>query len=180
LLVSLQHSTSNARFRQHDELRYSLRSAFKNTKSWKHSVWHIVTADVPDPDAFDDAQRLGLVPQWLDLETAWAGGKNGEPPVYLYHGSSLFRVPLLPPYSWSANQTASCFDSLVYLGIAQRLTKSINGGVMCFLRSIGEPLITGCAVCSLESSMAVESQLPHLDPEIVSENMCVPRQAEAI
>ncbi|KAJ7879583.1 hypothetical protein B0H14DRAFT_2709332 [Mycena olivaceomarginata] len=137
LLVSLQHSTSNARFRQHDELRYSLRSAFKNTKSWKHSVWHIVTADVPDPDAFDDAQRLGLVPQWLDLETAWAGGKNGEPPVYLYHDSELFRLTSLPGHSPTIDQVDKWRSN----------------------------------VLPTFNSMAVESQLPHLDPEIVSENI---------
>lgn len=108
LLGTLKFTTKNARFRQHDELRYSLRSAFKNTKSWKHSVWHIVTADVPDPDEFDDSQRLGLVPQWLDLESAWAGGENGEPPVYLYHGTSPVH-PLLGFFSNLENQTARSF-----------------------------------------------------------------------
>ncbi|KAJ7680886.1 hypothetical protein DFH06DRAFT_1164401 [Mycena polygramma] len=137
LLASLGHSTPNARFRQHDELRYSLRSAFKNTRSWKHSVWHIVTADVPDPDAFDDTQRLGLVPQWVDLERAWARGENGEPPLYLYHDSSLFRLTSFPGHT----PTIEAVDKW-----RNRVLPTFN-------------------------SMAIESQLPHLDPEIVSENI---------
>ncbi|KAJ6594466.1 hypothetical protein B0H19DRAFT_62557 [Mycena capillaripes] len=137
LLASLNHSTKNARFRQHDELRYSLRSAFQNTKSWKHSVWHLITADVPDPDAFDDAQRLGLVPQWVDINSAWAGGENGEPPLYLYHDSELFRLTSLPGHSPTIEE----------------VDKWRNNVLPTF------------------NSMAVESQLPHLDPEIVSENI---------
>ncbi|KAF7357842.1 hypothetical protein MVEN_00830400 [Mycena venus] len=137
VLASLEYSTANARFRQHDELRYSLRSAFQNTKSWKHSVWHIVTADVPDPDAFDDSQRLGLVPQWLDFDRAWAGGENGEPPVYLYHDSELFRFTSLPGHTPTIDQVDKWRSN----------------------------------VLPTFNSMAVESQLPHLDPEIVSENI---------
>ncbi|KAJ7782380.1 hypothetical protein DFH07DRAFT_790474 [Mycena maculata] len=137
LLESLHYSTRNARFRQHDELRYSLRSAFKNTKSWKNSVWHIVTADVPDPEDFDDNQRLGLVPQWLDLESAWAGGENGEPPVYLYHDSEIFRLTNVPGHIPSI----------------EGVDKWRNDVLPTF------------------NSMAVESQLAHLDPEVVSENI---------
>jgi len=96
-----------------------------------------VTADVPDPDAFDDAQRLGLVPQWLDIESAWAGGENGEPPVYLYHDSELFRLTSLPGHTPTIEQ-------------ADRWRNN---------------------VLPTFNSMAVESQLPHLDPDIVSENI---------
>ncbi|KAJ7162100.1 hypothetical protein C8R46DRAFT_1222237 [Mycena filopes] len=142
LLASLNYTTRNARFRQHDELRFSLRSAFANTKLWtQKSVWHIVTADVPDPDsAFDGddgAQRLGLVPQWLDVESAWAGGENGEPPVYLYHDSQLFRYTSPPGHTPSIEEVERWRD----------------------------------AVLPTFNSMAVESQLPHLDPEVVSENI---------
>ncbi|KAJ7475403.1 hypothetical protein B0H11DRAFT_2427857 [Mycena galericulata] len=137
LLGVLNYSTRNARFRQHDELRYSLRSAFKNTRPWKDSVWHIVTADVPDPDEFEDSQRLGLVPQWLDLDSAWAGGENGEPPVYLHHDSELFRLTTLPGYTPSIEEVDKWRDS----------------------------------VLPTFNSMAVESQLPHLDPNIVSDNI---------
>ncbi|KAJ6538888.1 hypothetical protein DFH09DRAFT_73077 [Mycena vulgaris] len=137
VLGSLKYSTRNARFRQHDELRYSLRSAFKNTKTWKHSVWHIITADVPNPDEFDDGQRLGLVPQWLDLESAWAGGENGEPPVYLYHDSEIFHLTSLPGRTPTIDEVDKWRD----------------------------------AVLPTFNSMAVESQLPHLDPDIVSENI---------
>ncbi|KAJ7121351.1 hypothetical protein C8R43DRAFT_1151246 [Mycena crocata] len=137
LLESLGYSTRNARFRQHDELRYSLRSAFKNTRSWKHSVWHIVTADVPDPDEFDENQRWGLVPQWLDLDSAWAGGELGEPPVYLYHDSEIFHLTSAPGHNATIEQV-------------DKWRKS---------------------VLPTFNSMAIESQLVHLDPEIVSDNI---------
>ncbi|KAJ7467158.1 hypothetical protein FB451DRAFT_407107 [Mycena latifolia] len=137
LLGELQYSTRNARFRQHDELRYSMRSAFKNTKTWKHSVWHIVTADVPDPDEFDDNERLGLVPQWLDFDTAWAGGEHGEPPVYLYHDSEIFHLTSLPGRTSTIEEVDKWRSS----------------------------------VLPTFNSMAVESQLPHLDPDVVSENI---------
>ncbi|KAK7005951.1 hypothetical protein R3P38DRAFT_1724630 [Favolaschia claudopus] len=137
LLESLKFEAPNARFRQHDELRYSLRSAFKNTGTWNHSVWHIITADVPDPDSLDDSQRLGLVPQWLDVERAWAGGENGEPPVYLYHDSELFKLTSLPGRTPTLDE----------------VDKWRNNVLPTF------------------NSMAVESQLPQLDPELVSENI---------
>ncbi|KAF8199976.1 hypothetical protein K438DRAFT_1966314 [Mycena galopus ATCC 62051] len=113
-----------------DSLKYSAKTP--NTKSWTHSVWHIVTADVPNPEAFDDAQRLGMVPQWLDFERAWAGGENGEPPVYLYHDSELFRLTSSPGHTPTIEQ----------------VDRWRNNVLPTF------------------NSMAVESQLPHLDPEI--------------
>ncbi|KAJ6629468.1 hypothetical protein B0H10DRAFT_2208855 [Mycena sp. CBHHK59/15] len=137
LLTALEYSTGNARFRQHDELRYSLWSAFQNTKTWKDSVWHVVTADVPDPEAFDDNQRLGLVPQWLDIECSWARGANGEPPVYLYHDSEVFHLTSSPGHVPSLEEVETWRN----------------------------------AVLPTFNSMAVESQLPHLDPEVVSENI---------
>ncbi|KAJ6629461.1 hypothetical protein B0H10DRAFT_2208848 [Mycena sp. CBHHK59/15] len=137
LLTALEYSTGNAHFRQHDELRYSLRSAFQNTKTWKDSVWHVVTADVPDPEAFDNNQRLGLVPQWLDIECSWARGANGEPPVYLYHDSEVFHLTSSPGHVPSLEEVETWRD----------------------------------VVLPTFNSMAVESQLPHLDPEVVSENI---------
>ncbi|KAJ7091977.1 hypothetical protein B0H15DRAFT_948172 [Mycena belliarum] len=137
LLESLSYSTRNARFRQHDELRHSLRSAFKNTKTWKNSVWHIITADVPDPDEFDDDQRLGLVPQWLDLDRAWAGGENGEPPVYMYHDSEIFHLTSIPGHTPTIEEVEKWRAS----------------------------------VLPTFNSMAVESQLPHMNPDVVSENI---------
>ncbi|KAF7315861.1 hypothetical protein MIND_00102600 [Mycena indigotica] len=139
LLAALdyQNQTKSARFRQHDELRYSLRSAFKNTKSWAQSVWHVITADVPDPAAESTAQRLGLVPQWMDLETSWTGGLNGEPPVYLYHGIQIFRMTTEPGRTPSLDEVDEW---------RSKVLPTFN-------------------------SMAVESQLPHMDPDITSENI---------
>ncbi|KAF7305892.1 hypothetical protein HMN09_00743400 [Mycena chlorophos] len=140
LLAAMNYTTRDARFRQHDELRYSLRSAFKNLKSWRNSVWHVITADVPDPAAPpEDAEfeRIGLVPQWMDIDEAWAGGANGEPPVYLYHDSQIFRMTAQPGRTPSIQEVEQW-------------------------RSTVLPTF---------NSMAVESQIPHLDPDIVSENI---------
>nr|GAT44275.1 predicted protein [Mycena chlorophos] len=140
LLAAMNYTTRDARFRQHDELRYSLRSAFKNLKPWRNSVWHVITADVPDPAAPpEDAEfeRIGLVPQWMDIDEAWAGGANGEPPVYLYHDSQIFRMTAQPGRTPSIQEVEQW-------------------------RSTVLPTF---------NSMAVESQIAHLDPEIVSENI---------
>ncbi|KAJ7152281.1 hypothetical protein C8R43DRAFT_1235778 [Mycena crocata] len=132
------YSTRDARFRQHDELRYSLRSAFENTKTWKHSAWHIVSADVPDPDE-PDGHQLGLVPQWLAIDSAVTGGEHGEPAVYLYHDSEIFHLTSAPGHNTTTEQVNKWRDS----------------------------------VLPTFNSMAVESQLAHLNPEMVSDNMWV-------
>ncbi|KAJ7869461.1 hypothetical protein B0H14DRAFT_2571824 [Mycena olivaceomarginata] len=74
LLESTKYKTKEARFWEHDELRYSFRAARNATASWRNSTWHVITADVPDPRTNMRValhkRRLGLVPQWLDIECA--------------------------------------------------------------------------------------------------------------
>ncbi|KAF9029780.1 hypothetical protein BDZ89DRAFT_1065066 [Hymenopellis radicata] len=89
-IESTGHHPKNARFREHDELRYSLRASAKATESWKESVWHVITADVPHPR--DSSRRLGLVPQWLDLNASGIMTESQQPPIHLYHDSQLFRL----------------------------------------------------------------------------------------
>ncbi|KAJ7097451.1 hypothetical protein C8R44DRAFT_889358 [Mycena epipterygia] len=125
-----------ARFREHDELRYSLRAARAATARWPISAWHIVTADVPHPNAYytpDHQRRLGLVPQWLDIECTSAT----EPPIHLHHDTQIFRLTGRP------GDALTAADATDWLG---KVIPSFN-------------------------SHAVESQLPHLDPEQVSENI---------
>lgn len=88
-IAEVDHRPQSARFREHNELRYSLRAAFQATKTWEQSVWHIVSADVADPSAVmrDPSERLGLVPYWLDLNSSWHVGQTGQPPIYLHHGT---------------------------------------------------------------------------------------------
>lgn len=115
LLATTHYKTKEARFREHDELRYSLRAARASTRGWPNATWHVVTADVPAPGVDDgvdtniassasgaadvntgsrrsedsNQRRLGLVPQWLDIECAFYGCSEGDaqaPPIRLQHG----------------------------------------------------------------------------------------------
>ncbi|KAF8893659.1 hypothetical protein CPB85DRAFT_1257536 [Mucidula mucida] len=64
---------ASARFRDHDELRYSLRAAAKATEGWAESTWHIITADFED-----GVRRVGQMPQWLDFNAS-------APGIWLHH-----------------------------------------------------------------------------------------------
>ncbi|KAJ7187677.1 hypothetical protein GGX14DRAFT_610573 [Mycena pura] len=194
LLAEMGYRTKDARFREHDELRFSLRAARNATAAWPPgSTWHIVTADVPDPelhrapgsrvveytsalarrdvdsvatdeelsseteaekseasvDADMDAEpepegqhRLGLVPQWLDIECASQEPEEGhgaQPPIRLQHDAQLFRLTGPP----NATQSPTPDDAAAWL---ERILPSFN-------------------------SHAVESQLAHLDPAAVSDSI---------
>ncbi|KAJ7617402.1 hypothetical protein FB45DRAFT_801227 [Roridomyces roridus] len=135
LIAELKYSVKDARFRQHDELRYSLRAAANATKSWPTSTWHIITADVPDPE--DDDGRLGLVPQWLDVTCAANSPPGGGPSIRLQHDAQLFRLTGKPGAALHASDARSWLE---------RILPSFN-------------------------SHAVESALPHLNPDTVSDNI---------
>ncbi|KAJ7718425.1 hypothetical protein B0H16DRAFT_1700664 [Mycena metata] len=141
LLHATRYRTKEARFREHDELRYSLRSVRNATATWPNSTWHIVTADIPEPSANDTALdrplRLGQVPQWLDIECAFDRSADGQPPIRWHHHSQLFRL------------TARLGIGLMPTNVSDwlgRILPSFN-------------------------SFAIESQLPQLDPAIVSDNI---------
>ncbi|KAJ7646076.1 hypothetical protein DFH06DRAFT_1211076 [Mycena polygramma] len=93
LLAALNYTTADARFREHDELRYSLRAAHVATKSWPRNRWHIITADVPhpNPNMTDHAGRLGLVPQWLNIQCAFHNPSH-QPSIHLHHDTDIFRL----------------------------------------------------------------------------------------
>ncbi|KAJ6480345.1 hypothetical protein C8R45DRAFT_905884 [Mycena sanguinolenta] len=139
LLMSTKYKTKEARFREHDELRYSLRSARIATATWPNSTWHLVTADVAAPTASDYDRRLGLVPQWLDIECAFYGCPDPEtqPPIRLQHDTQLFRLTGRPGATLQAENATDWLSKIL---------PSFN-------------------------SHAVESQLPHLDREIVSDTI---------
>ncbi|KAF9019371.1 hypothetical protein BDZ89DRAFT_1043931 [Hymenopellis radicata] len=88
------HHPLNARFREHDELRHSVRSAYEATQKWRNNTWHIITADIEDPE--DATQRLGLVPQWLNT-SASQRREGGRAPIYLHHG----RTSSVHPAFWN-------------------------------------------------------------------------------
>ncbi|KAJ7247002.1 hypothetical protein C8J57DRAFT_1359794 [Mycena rebaudengoi] len=139
LLATTKYITKEARFREHDELRYSLRSARSATASWPNSTWHIVTADMPDPDntSTDQPRRLGLVPQWLDVTCAHYPGFEGQPPIHLQHDTQLFHLTGKPGAALKVQDASDWLNKII---------PSFN-------------------------SHAVESQLPHLDPDTVAENI---------
>ncbi|KAJ7467339.1 hypothetical protein B0H11DRAFT_2197312 [Mycena galericulata] len=128
LSKGMDYTTADVRFREHDELRYSLRAAHATTSSWPDTRWHVVTADVPHPDVHNSSsahqRRLGLVPQWLDIDS----------------DSQIFRLTSSPGTTVTPADASEWLDKTV---------PSLN-------------------------SHAIESQLPQLDPEIVSDNMEVP------
>lgn len=71
-------------YREHDELRYSMRSARALKDAWRESRWHIVTNSYEIPpgrgrENVTAGSRLGQVPQWLDMEKA-----NSN--IILHHG----------------------------------------------------------------------------------------------
>jgi hypothetical protein len=86
---AVRRRPKEARFREHDELRYSLRSIRKATSSWKYTAVHLVTADVNPGDPSHPERRLGLVPQWLNMKVVPPRSEHGPPPVYLHHGKSF-------------------------------------------------------------------------------------------
>ncbi|KAJ6586004.1 hypothetical protein B0H19DRAFT_1250747 [Mycena capillaripes] len=110
LSAATNYTTTKARFREHDELRYSLRAARLATESWPHTRWHVVTADVPhpNPNTTDHGRRLGLVPQWLDINCAFHSPDH--PSIYLHHDTEIFRLTGIP----GTNLTSA--DAIDWLG----------------------------------------------------------------
>ncbi|KAF8965598.1 hypothetical protein BDZ97DRAFT_1811431 [Flammula alnicola] len=94
----LQPSSANKekQYRQHDELRYSVRSATAATKSWKRSTFHLVanSYSLPLPPYEGEGKdvryglRLGQVPQWLDL---WKIGDEA-PSLTIHHDVDIFHL----------------------------------------------------------------------------------------
>ncbi|KIY66007.1 hypothetical protein CYLTODRAFT_423832 [Cylindrobasidium torrendii FP15055 ss-10] len=90
VLAATGQAPKNARFREHDELRHSFRSALKSSPTWRDSNWHLVTADVPH--FTDEDKLLGLVPQWLDLNHSITPSEHQQPPIHLHHVSQIFKL----------------------------------------------------------------------------------------
>ncbi|KAH9933266.1 hypothetical protein B0H21DRAFT_835315 [Amylocystis lapponica] len=90
--------TSARLYRDHDELRHSMRSVLLNFRPHARH-FRLLTADYPvpstDPDlAFstEDGWRLGQVPQWLDLSRQTARGtwRDGDVELSLTHHAEIF------------------------------------------------------------------------------------------
>ncbi|KZT09090.1 uncharacterized protein LAESUDRAFT_722792 [Laetiporus sulphureus 93-53] len=94
-------ATSQARmYRDHDELRYSMRSVLTNFKGHA-SRFRLLTSDFPMPDWLTDklevhdpkSWRLGQMPQWLDLSRGTASNKweEGGVELSIIHHAEVFR-----------------------------------------------------------------------------------------
>ncbi|KAJ7100361.1 hypothetical protein C8R44DRAFT_747419 [Mycena epipterygia] len=134
------------RFREHDELRFSLRSIRKATSSWKHTAIHIISADMNPENPINPDGRLGLVPQWLNMNFNPSRSEHGPPPIYLHHDSELFHLTPTGARKPSINE--------VYAWRNKTLP-TFNRGVSV------SPFVRH----------AIESQIPNLDPDLVSENI---------
>ncbi|KIY69262.1 hypothetical protein CYLTODRAFT_349864 [Cylindrobasidium torrendii FP15055 ss-10] len=134
-LMSLGQQPKAARFREHDELRYSLRSIAAATSTWTKSVWHIITSDVPHPG--NPERRLGLVPQWLDVNATSTERAQDHQAVNIIPHSDLFRL-----FNWTERGLTEDEGSIW----RQNVLPTFN-------------------------SFSIESQLPNLDPDIVTDNI---------
>ncbi|EPS98660.1 hypothetical protein FOMPIDRAFT_1031336 [Fomitopsis schrenkii] len=101
----VKSGTQERLYRDHDELRYSIRSVVDNFKS-PGSRFHLLTTDFPIPDAYatnsnisePELWRLGQLPQWLDCDRRvgperWA---DGDRELVVSHHAQFFR-----PYNGS-------------------------------------------------------------------------------
>ncbi|KAH9849530.1 hypothetical protein C2E23DRAFT_737200 [Lenzites betulinus] len=93
----LRKNNPSRMFRDHDELRHSIRSVLANFRSYTNR-FRILTSDFLYPDNYDDNQslpdpsawRLGLQPQWLqtvDHSTQW---QDGNVQLSLTHHAHFF------------------------------------------------------------------------------------------
>ena len=78
--------------RDHDELRYSLRSVLANFRPYLGS-FHLLATDFAIPDTAENITvpidyRLGQVPQWLNVEQRpWA---DGHVDLSIKHHAQIF------------------------------------------------------------------------------------------
>jgi hypothetical protein len=90
----LEISSSFLVSRDHDELRYSLRSVLANLRPYIDR-FHILSTDFPIPYSPNDSSdlaldyRLGQVPQWLNTDNrSW---KDGDVQLHMKHHAQIFQ-----------------------------------------------------------------------------------------
>ncbi|EIN07315.1 hypothetical protein PUNSTDRAFT_53663 [Punctularia strigosozonata HHB-11173 SS5] len=87
------------RFRENDELRYSLRSVLKNTENWKEAQRHLISNSyaegLPSGLEVPPGQRMGQIPQWLRTN-------ESTPDLLLHHDADIFRPSLRAAASQAA------------------------------------------------------------------------------
>ncbi|KAL6300082.1 hypothetical protein BKA93DRAFT_868238 [Sparassis latifolia] len=88
-------TAQDRQFRDHDELRHSLRSALAHFRPYSQR-FHILTADFPIPAVepnftLSAAWRLGQVPQWLDVDSSTKHSwRDGNVELAIAHHAEIF------------------------------------------------------------------------------------------
>ncbi|CCM00622.1 uncharacterized protein FIBRA_02658 [Fibroporia radiculosa] len=87
-------------YRDHDELRYSMRSVLQNFRNYA-GRFHLLTADFPMPNAMAESYnvttpeswRVGQIPQWLDLNKRTTAGNWNDRRIDLSvkHHAQVFK-----------------------------------------------------------------------------------------
>ncbi|KAG8745306.1 hypothetical protein FRC10_008323 [Ceratobasidium sp. 414] len=83
--------TEKKLFRDHDELRHSMRSVLQHFRQYT-TRFHLITSDFAFPSCNPDEYagwRLGQVPQWLDLRRSFAW-QDGGVQLNVVHHAKLF------------------------------------------------------------------------------------------
>ncbi|QRW00561.1 exopolysaccharide phosphotransferase [Ceratobasidium sp. AG-Ba] len=83
--------TEKKLFRDHDELRHSMRSVLQHFRQYT-TQFHLVTSDFAFPSCNPDefaGWRLGQIPQWLDLHRAFRW-KDGNVRLNVVHHAEFF------------------------------------------------------------------------------------------
>lgn len=97
-------------FREHDELRYSLRSVFKAYGKHVSAIdnFYVISTDLPSNNK---GERIGMVPSWMDIEHPFHQQASVTPVFpWQIHKSSAFDAPQ-EAERWRA-ETLPVFNSM--------------------------------------------------------------------
>ncbi|KAJ7064862.1 hypothetical protein C8F01DRAFT_777653 [Mycena amicta] len=188
LLDETKFRTKDARFREHNELMFSLRSAREATRTWSNSTWHVITADVRDPEPLRGTSQSEATTVVVELATALArargavdaagGWKEGEEGIKAEaekqdRGYGQRRLGLVPQWldiecSYHAEDGPEGQPPIRLQHDTQLFRLTSAPGVQPEVEDAASWLQK---ILPSFNSHAIESQLPQLDPKLVSDNI---------
>ncbi|KAI0952889.1 hypothetical protein AcW1_007251 [Taiwanofungus camphoratus] len=135
-------------YRDHDELRHSMRSVLDNFRAHA-GRFHLITADFPVPDSIvnnvnstlDASWRLGQIPQWLDLDKRTASGDwwDGRVGLSVTHHAEIFSPYSGTNFNRYGNYHLYPSTEVHLLAVASRL--SPNLAILSIFLRICEPFV---------------------------------------